>query len=365
MLEIFVYLFTKIFTNRMKSLNISFQTDSPRIDTKHSSYQPRLLCGGLLPLLVTPSIKQTPTSWHSCPSTPLPIATTHITKKNVNNQTRPQSALFRHQIPQNFLTNENPNFGEDCLLGYHPSISEFGEWMDEPIEMYPEEKPRSKLELGLKGNPVAYSPRNRNKISKIVPKSETEPNIYRLIPGSNKEYQLQEHSLHSIQPVKLLGKQMKRRTMDFVLIGQKKEFKGNEENESGDRILPHKPLQTTGTITKKETKKQQTNKSQKSEIHESSNLDSAELKIEQNPKIKSPQRLNLIIPLPIPLPAVTQSDNKRKILIGRTGIRRFGLSNAVRPNYVSNFDTFKCETNKDNIMKRSISQLSRPHSVIV
>ena len=352
----------------MRSLNISFQTDSPRIDTKHSSYQPRLLYGSLLPLLVTPSIKQSPGSWHSCPPTPLPLATTPALKKNVNNQTRPQSALFRQQIPQIIPTNENAYFGEECLLGYHPSISEFGEWADEPIEMFLEEKARPKLDLGLKGNTVAYSPRCRNKISKIAPKSVTEPNIYRFIPGSNKEYQLQEHSLHSIQPEKLLGKQMKRRTMDFVLVGQKKEFKGNEEIDSCERKQQQqqqqqqKPLQTTDITTKKETDKQQTNKSPKSEMHHNS-----ELKIEQNPKVrvKSPQKLNLVIPLPIPLPVVPQSDNKRKILIGRSGIRKFGLSNASRPNYESSFDTFRCETNKGNIMKRSISQLSRPHSVIV
>ena len=350
----------------MKSLNISFQTDLPRIDTKHSSYQPRLLCGGLLPLLVTPSIKQSSASWHSCPSTPLPLATTPTPKKNVNNPLRPQSALFRQQIPLNFLTNENSYFGEDSLLGYQPNHSEFDEWMDEPIEMYPVQKPRPKLELGLQGNPVAYSPRCRNKISRTISKSGTETNIYRLIPGSNKEYQLHEHSLHSIQPEKLLGKLTKRRTMDFVLIGQKKEFKGNEEIENCDRKYPQKPLQTTEATTKKETNKQQTNKSPKPEIHERSNTDNADLKIEQNPKIrvKSPQRLNLIIPLPIPIPAVPQNDSKRKILIGRSGIRKFGLSNAVRPNYVSSFDTVRCETNKENIMKRSISQLSRPHSVI-
>ena len=217
----------------------------------------------------------------------------------MNTQNRPQSALFRQQIPFNISTNENTYFGEDCLLGYQPSTSECGEWADEPIVMYLEEKPRPKLDLGLKGNPVSYSPRSKIRIPKNIHKLEPEPNLdsYRFIPDLNKEYQLQEHSLHPIRPENLLGKQSKRRTMDFVLIGQKKEFKTNEEIENS---LKRKTFQTLDIVSKKEIIKPQKRKIPKSETLQSLNLNRIDLKIEQDTKnsIDSPRQISLIIPLP-------------------------------------------------------------------
>ncbi|KAI6654172.1 hypothetical protein LOD99_3017 [Oopsacas minuta] len=284
-------------------------------------------------------------------------------KKNLNGQNRPQSALFRQQIPLNTPAFENTYFGEDCLLGYRSIISECSEWADEPIEIYFEEKPRPKLDLGLKGNPVNYSPRSKNRTPNIIHKPEPEPSIdsYRFIPDVTKEYQLQEHSLRSIRPENLLGKQANRRTMDFVLIGHKKEFKTNEETENSDQKAPQKTFQTLDNITKKEQiNSPPKSKIPKSETLQSLNLNKIDLKMEQEPKVSSdyPRQIKLIIPLP----SLPQGDNKRKNLIGRTGIRRFGLSNAMKPT----FDTFR--VTQHNSLKGNAFQtntpFSRPHSVI-
>ena len=355
----------------MKSFHIAFQPDSPRIDTKQTNYQPKFICGGLLPLLVTPSMHSNVS--HSCPPTPLPLATSPTPKRAIVFKTRPQSALFRQQQPLNIPTNEIHTFGEESLLGYVTSKSEFGEWADEPIEMHREEKSRPKLNLGLQGNQVCYSPRSKNRIAKSRPKAELElnPDTYKFIPDSNKEYFLQEKSLHSIRPENLLGKLATRRTMDFVLVGQKKEFINNEDFDKSEKKLYQKTFQTMNDITKKEIIRPSKDRMSKSETLQSINMTRVDLKIEQDSKNKpdSPRQFRIIIPLP----TLPPSDTKRRSLIGRTGIRRFGLSNSVRPNYVPNFDTIGWYTNRENLLKGNAFQqhsnsnisLSRPHSVIV
>ena len=358
----------------MKSFHLAFQPDSPRVDTKPTNYQPKLICGGLLPLLVTPSmhsnVKVNSKITQSCPPTPLLTTNSPSPKRRMVFQTRPQSAMFRQQQPLNPPTNEIPCFGEESLLGYVKSISEFEEWADEPIEMHREEKARPKLNLGLQGNPVCYSPRSKIRIVKNRPKLEPEPNTdtYRFIPDSSKEYLLQDKSLHSIRPENLLGKQATRRTMDFVLVGQKKELKKSEEPDRCEKKLYQKAFQTMDDITKKETVKPK-DKITKSETMQSFNVARVDLKIDEDSKnrLDSPRQLRIIIPLP----ALPPSDTKRKNLIGRSGIRRFGLSSSVKPNSVPPFDTFEWHRNRGNMLKGNAFQysncniqLSRPHSVI-
>ena len=359
----------------MKPFNIAFQTESPRFDTKPTNYQPKLICGGLLPLLVTPSmhsnIKINSKMSNSCPPTPLLPTTSPTSRKTITNLNRPQSALYRQQLTVNIPTNENPCLGEESLLGHVPSRSEFGEWGDGPIEMHPEEKPRPKLDLGLQGNTICYSPRSKNRIAKNRTKIDTEfnPDTYRYIPDSNREYLLQEKSLHSIRPENLLGKQATRRTIDFVLVGQKKEFKRNEDFDKSEKKLYQRTFQTMEDITKKETAKPAKEKLSKSETLQSINMTRVNLKIEQEEnKLESPRQFKIIIPLP----ALPGTDTKRRNVISRTGIRRFGLSTSVRPNYPSTFERFGWHTDRDSMLKGNAYQqhsngdirLSRPHSVI-
>ena len=355
----------------MRPFNLSIQSEvSPRADIK-TNYQPRLISGGLLPLLITPSLNTNIRISHkvsnSCPPTPLPSQNLSLTSKaNIPAQNRPQSAFYRQKPMHSIPPNEYPCLGEEYLIGYNPSPSEFGEWADEPLELYSDRKTRQKhteLDLGLKGNPVCYSPRSskfKSAKNRLKDETETVPDPYRFIPDAGRKYQLQEHSLHSIRPDNLLRNEARRRTMDFVLVGQKKQTKKDEENKNIQKF--------PGTDSRSSMKDKNDAVLGKSLKVDQTNVAQYGLKLDQdsNNKQKTAKEIKVVIPPP-PSPV-----SKRKHLIGRTGIRKFGLSNGVKPNYVPHSKSTEWQIDKENLLRgNAILQssnfdltLSRPHSVI-